>query len=99
MHKVGVALFFAYFGEGLLLIANAVALTFKIIVTGKPLIKEGCHVTGFFVIRLSHKSSFPGQPDSIFSCVITSRSYYTAPSRHLSAESGKVIYSFRNPLA
>ena len=66
MYQVGVALLFGYFGEELFLIANAVALTFKIIVTGKPLIEEGCHVTRFFVIRLSHKSSFPGQPGNIF---------------------------------
>ena len=38
----------------LVMVTDAVTLTFQIIVTGKPLIEEGRHVTGFFVVRLSH---------------------------------------------
>ena len=54
MYQVSIALFLCHFGEELLLVADAVTLTFQIIVTGKPLIEEGRHVTGFFVVRLSH---------------------------------------------
>ena len=54
MHQVGITFLLCHFGEELLLVANAVTLTFQIIVTGKPLIEEGRHVTGFFVVRLSH---------------------------------------------
>ena len=69
-----------------LLVANAVTLTFQIIVTGKPLIEEGCHITGFFIVRLFHKVLLPwtvGQ--QIFLRAITSRFNYTAPDSHLSA--------------
>ena len=54
MNQICVTLFLCDFGKQFLLIADAVAFAFKIIVTGKPLIEEGCHVTGFFVVRLSH---------------------------------------------
>lgn len=56
--------------DSVLRLANAVTLTFQIIVTGKPLIEESCHITGFFIVRLFHKSSFLGQSDNNFSCVL-----------------------------
>ena len=68
MHQIGVAFFLSYFCEQFFLIANAVTFTFQIIVTGKPLIEEGCHITGLFIVRLFHKSSFLGQSDNKFSC-------------------------------
>ena len=47
------------------MIADAVAFAFKIIVTGKPFIEKGGHVTGFFVvIRLFHAVLLSGQPNS-----------------------------------
>ena len=42
------------------LIADAVAFAFKIIVTGKPLIEEGRHISGFFIVRLSHSVLLSG---------------------------------------
>ena len=70
MHQIGVAFFLGYLSEQFFLIANAVTLAFQIIVTGKPLIEEGCHITGLFIVRLFHKSSFLGQSDNKFSCVL-----------------------------
>ena len=57
------------------MIADAVTLTFQIIVTGKPLVEESGHITGFFVIRLSHKSSFL---DSRTAHILYSQYNYTA---------------------
>ena len=57
------------------MISDAVTLTFQIIVTGKPLIEESGHITGFFVIRLSHKSSFL---DSRTAHILYSQYNYTA---------------------
>lgn len=70
MHQISVAFFLCHLGEQFFLITNAVTLTFQIIVTGKPLVEEGCHITGFFIVRLFHKSSFLGQSDNNFSCVL-----------------------------
>ena len=57
------------------MVADAVTLTLQIIVTGKPLVEESGRVTGFFVIRLSHKSSFP---DSRTVHILYSQYNYTA---------------------
>ena len=75
MDQIGVAFLLCHFGQQLFLVADAVTLTLQIIVTGKPLIEESGHVTGFFVIRLSHKSSFP---DSRTAHILYSQYNYTA---------------------
>ena len=75
MDQVGVAFLLCYFGQQLFLVADAVTLTLQIIVTRKPLIEESGRVTGFFVIRLSHKSSFP---DSRTVHILYSQYNYTA---------------------
>ena len=75
MDQVGVAFLFRHFGQQLFLISNAVTLTLQIVVTGKPLVEESGHITGFFVIRLSHKSSFL---DSRTAHILYSQYNYTA---------------------
>ena len=82
--------FGAELGKQLLLIADAVAFTFKIIVTGKSFIEKGGHVTGFFVIRLFHKSSFR-QGSRIANILV--RTHYTAICC-LCQPGLKAIYSF-----
>ena len=57
------------------MVADAVTLTLQIIVTGKPFVEESGHITGFFVIRLSHKSSFL---DSRTAHILYSQYNYTA---------------------
>lgn len=49
MNQICVTLFLCDFGKQFLLIADAVAFAFKIIVTGKPFIEKGGHVTGFLL--------------------------------------------------
>ena len=65
MNQVRVAFFLCYLGKQFFLIPYAVALAVHVIVTGKPLIQKGGHVTGFFVvIRLFHAVLLSGQPNS-----------------------------------
>ena len=90
MNQICVALFLCDFGKQFLLIADAVAFAFKIIVTGKPFIEKGGHVTGFFVIRLFHKSSFR-QGSRIANILV--RTHYTAICC-LCQPGLKAIYSF-----
>ena len=71
MNQVRVAFFLCYLGEQFFLIPYAVALAVHVIVTGKPLIQKGGHVTGFFVvIRLFHAKLF--EPDNQRYCWIKS---------------------------
>ena len=65
MNQVRVAFFLCDLDEQFFLIPYAVALAVHVIVTGKPLIHKGGHVTGFFVvIRLFHAVLLSGQPNS-----------------------------------
>ena len=65
MNQVRVAFFLCDLDEQFFLIPYAVALSVHVIVTGKPLIQKGGHVTGFFVvIRLFHAVLLSGQPNS-----------------------------------
>ena len=90
MNQICVTLFLCDFGKQFLLIADAVAFAFKIIITGKPFIEKGGHVTGFFVIRLFHKSSFR-QGSRIANILV--RTHYTAICC-LCQPGLKAIYSF-----
>ena len=86
---LGVAFFLSYFCEQFFLIANAVTFTFQIIVTGKPLIEEGCHITGFFLFDCFISPPSLDSRTTFFLRTITSRFNYTAPDSHLSAEFAK----------
>ena len=57
------------------MVADAVTLALQVVIAGKPLIEESGHVTGFFMIRLSHNSSFP---DSRTVHILYSQYNYTA---------------------
>ena len=64
------------FGQQLLLVADAVAFTFQVIITGQAGVNKRGNVACFLVVRLFHRSSFSAVEQQISLCFIFTQQLY-----------------------